>query len=126
MSSASEIVEHDAGVEPTQPAQRVDIDALLVRSVTRWALSVSGLILLYDALILGGYPFPSFIDAARGVAYSLFGVALLVAVLVISFLAYRMITLRVVRSRRTIWLLLLPAVVLLASIGCFLLLSAPK
>lgn len=123
MSSASEIVEHDPGADsPTH----VDIDGLLVRSITRWALSVSGLILLYDALILSGYPFPGFMDEVRGPAYLLFGVVLLLAVFVVSFLAYRLITTGLVRSRRTIWVLFLPAVVLVASIGTFLLLSAPK
>ena len=123
MSSASEIVEHDPG---TESPPHVDIDELLVRSITRWALSLSGLILLYDALILAGYPFPSFMEVVRGPTYLLFGVALLVGVFVISFLAYRLITMRVVRSRRTIWVLFLPAVVLVASIGSLLLLSAPK
>ena len=123
MSSASDIVEHDPAPEP---AARVDIDELLVRSITRWAVRVSGFILLYDALILAGYPFPGFMDAVRGPAYLLFGVALLLGVFVVSFLAYRLITMRLVRSRRTIWVLFLPAVVLVASTGSFLMLSAPK
>lgn len=124
MSGSGEAVERGQPVESQEP--HPDIDQLLVASISRWALAIAGLVVLFDALLLAGYPFPGFLDAARGLVYALFGVAVLLGVAAVSFLGYRIVTMRVVRSRRTMWVIFLPAVLLLASVGGFLLLSAPK
>lgn len=116
-----------ANSEPSEPrATTPDIDRIVVASISRWALIVAGLVIALDILLLAGYPFPEFVDAFRGPVYALFGILVLLGVASITFLGYRLVTMRVVRSRRTLWIIFLPSVTLLASIGGFALLSAPK
>jgi hypothetical protein len=103
-----------------------DIDSLLVGSISRWAIATSLLILLYDAALMTNYPFPGSNTTLRGVFYSVVAVALIAAVLFITFLGYRLATMRVVREGRKLYVIFLPALVLFASISGFLLLAAPK
>lgn len=124
MSETGEVITSDGPGERRESTP--DIDRLVVASISRWALIIAGLIIVLDILLLAGYPFPGFVDALRGPAYALLGAGVLLGVVAVTFLGYRLVTMRVVRSPRTIWIIFLPAVVLLASVGSFALLSAPK
>lgn len=115
---------HEDDTRDTQPAP--DIDSLLVRSISRWAIVSSLLILLYDAALMTNYPFPGSSTTLRGVFYTVVAIALIGATLFITFLGYRLATMRVVRESRKLYVIFLPALVLFASVSLFLLLSAPK
>jgi hypothetical protein len=103
--------------------RRPSVDDLLVRSVVRWALLAGLLTILYDLAILYGYPFPDAIEGLRRPFYTIGAVALLLAIGFITFLGYRLVSFRVVRSKRLIYVIFLPAVLLLSSIAGFLLLT---
>jgi hypothetical protein len=115
---------HEDDARESQAAP--DIDRLLVGSITRWAIAASVLILLYDAALMSNYPFPGSNTTLRGVFYTLMAIALIGGTLFITFLGYRLASMRVVREGRRLYLIFLPALVLFASISGFLLLSAPK
>jgi hypothetical protein len=105
---------------------QTDIDTLLVRSIARWAIVVSIMLFAFDLAILAGWPFPIDSGAIRGAFYSILGVALLGAAAFITFVGYRVVTLRVARESRAVYLLFLPAVVVLTSIVGFLLFTGPR
>ena len=115
---------HEDDTRDTQPAP--DIDSLLVSSISRWAIISSLLILLYDTALMTNYPFPGSNTTLRGIFYSVVAIALIGATLFITFLGYRLATMRVVRESRRLYVIFLPALVLFASVSLFLLLSAPK
>ncbi|MEX1157869.1 MAG: hypothetical protein WEC79_02935 [Thermomicrobiales bacterium] len=110
----------------TDAARRPDIDQLLVRQIARWAVVVTLLLAGYDVAMLRSWPFPDALDAARGPVYVAAGLALLLATLFITFLGYRIITMRVVRRARSVYLIFLPAAFLISTILGFLLLTAPR
>lgn len=110
----------------TESAPQPDIDRLLVQQIGRWAVVVTVLLALFDVAMLRSWPFPEPLDAVRGVFYTVAGLILLLATLAITFLGYRMVTMRVVRRARSVYLIFLPAVFLLSTIVGFLLLTAPR
>ncbi|MEI2618119.1 MAG: hypothetical protein V9F06_10950 [Thermomicrobiales bacterium] len=103
-----------------------EIDELLVQSIGRWGFLVAALVIVYDILLLRGYPFPSAIENLRKPAYTIAAVLLVIAVIVITFLGYRLITMRVATTRRQIYPVFLPATALLASVIGVLLMTVPK
>ncbi len=110
----------------TEIAERPDIDQLLVRQIGRWAAIVTVLLALFDVAMLRTWPFPDAIDIFRGPFYVLAGVLLIAATLAITFLGYRIVTMRVVRQARSAYLIFLPAVFLFSTVVGFLLLTAPR
>lgn len=110
----------------TTGRRTTDIDQLLVQSIGRWGFLTAALVILFDVLIMLGYPFPLALDALRGPVYTVAAVLLLIAVAWVTFLGYRLVTLRVATTRRQIYPVFLPATALLASVIGFLLMSAPK
>ncbi len=112
--------------ETTDRRPAADIDQLLVQSIGRWGFITAALVILFDVLVMLGYPFPSGLDALRGPAYSIAAVLLLLAVAWVTFLGYRLVTMRVATTRRQVYPVFLPATALLASVVGFLLMSAPK
>src|SRR5437763_1186467 len=104
---------------------RPNIDELLVRSIARWAVLIAMLILAFDLGILRNYPFPGTSRVLRGAFYSAAAVALFLTTAFVTFLGYRVVSLRVVRARRPLYLIFLPAAVALGSIISFLFLAAP-
>ena len=110
----------------TDVADRPDIDQLLIRQIGRWAAIVTVLLALFDIAMLRSWPFPDAIDALRGPFYVLAGVLLLAGTLAITFLGYRIVTMRIVRRARSVYLIFLPAVFLFSTIVGFLLLTAPR
>ncbi len=112
--------------ETTDRRPTADIDQLLVQSIGRWGFAVAALVILFDVLLMRGYPFPSALDGLRGPVYTVVAVLLLMAVAWITFLGYRLVTMRVATTRRQIYPVFLPATALVASIVGFLLMSAPK
>lgn len=103
-----------------------DIDRLLVRQIARWAVVVTLLLALFDVAMLRSWPFPGALDAVRGVFYTVVGLVLLLGTLAITFLGYRIVTMRVVQRARSVYLIFLPAVFLFSTIVGFLLLTAPR
>ena len=110
----------------TETAERPDIDRLLVRQIGRWAVVVTVLLSLFDVAMLRAWPFPQAIDVLRGPFYVLVGLLLLLVTLAITFLGYRIVTMRVARRARSVYVIFLPAVFLLSTIIGFLLLTAPR
>ena len=110
----------------TDVADRPDIDRLLIRQIGRWALAVTMLLALFDIAMLRSWPFPEAIEFLRGPFYVVAGVALLAGTLAITFLGYRIVTMRVARRARSVYLIFLPAVFLFSTIVGFLLLTAPR
>lgn len=102
-----------------------EVDALLVRSTVRWALIVALLIAVYSIGVFAGYPYPEAIDGARAPFYVVVGVVLTLAGLFITFLGYRMVTMRVIRQGRTLYAIFLPTVMLLSATVAILMLAAP-
>lgn len=102
------------------------VDDLLIQSISRWALANSLGIALFDLAILASYPFPNALDAARGPLYGLFALVLLLATLAISFLGYRILSMRIVRRSRSVYLIFLPAMLLIASLLAFTIMTSPK
>lgn len=112
--------------ETTDARPPADIDRLLVQSIGRWGFVTAALVIVFDVLVLRGYPFPSALNGLRGPVYAVAAVLLLVAVVWVTFLGYRLVTMRVVTSRRQIYPVFLPATALAASVIGFLLMSVPK
>lgn len=112
--------------ETTDRRPVAEVDRLLVQSIGRWALLTAALVILFDVLLMLGYPFPDALDVLRGPVYTVVAVLLLIAVAGITFLGYRMVTMRVARTRRQIYPVFLPATAVVASIVGFLLMTAPK
>jgi hypothetical protein len=110
----------------TEVVERPDIDRLLVRQIGRWAIVLTVLLALFDVAMLRSWPFPDAIDVLRGPFYSVVGVLLLAGTIVITFLGYRIVTMRIVRRARSVYLIFLPGVFLLSTIVGFLLLTAPR
>ena len=110
----------------TETADRPDIDELLARQIGRWAVIVTVLLALFDVAMLRSWPFPDAVDVLRGPFYVLAGLLLIVSTLAITFLGYRMVTMRVVRRARSVYLIFLPAVFLFSTVVGFLLLTAPR
>jgi len=110
----------------TEAADRQDIDRWLVRQIGRWAIVVTALLALYVGAMLASWPFPDVIDVLQGPFYVIVGVALILATAAITFLGYRIVTMRVVQRARSVFLIFLPAVFLLSSVIGFLLLTAPR
>ena len=118
-------LESTAPIEPeSEPSE--SIDELLVGSIARWAWRVTLGIALFDLAILTSYPFPGGIEALRGVAYGLFAVVVLLATLAITFLGFRVVTTRIVGRSRAVYIIFLPAMVLLASLLGFAIMTSPK
>lgn len=103
-----------------------EVDRLLIQSIGRWGLITAVLLLVFDAMVLLGYPFPDALETVRGVVYTTIAVILLIAVAWVTFLGYRLVTLRVATARRQVYPIFLPITVLLASIIGFLLMTVPK
>lgn len=110
----------------TSSVPQADIDRLLVRQIAGWAAVVTVLLALFDVAMLRSWPFPDALDAVRGVFYVVVAVILLFGTLAITFLGYRIVTMRVVRRARSVYLIFLPAVFLASTIVGFLLLTAPR
>ena len=110
----------------TSTSSRPDIDRLLVRQIARWAVVVTVLLALFDIAMLSSWPFPDALDALRGAFYVAAGLLLLLATLAITFLGYRIITMRVVSRVRSVYFIFMPAVFLLSTVVGFLLLTAPR
>jgi hypothetical protein len=108
-----------------QPNHGQSIDELLVRSIARWALLIAGAILAFDLAVVQGYPFPGSSQTLRGLFYTLAFVALLAGTAFVTFLGYRIVTLGVICSRRSLYAIFLPAALTLGSILSFLFLAAP-
>lgn len=109
--------------EPTAP--QPSIDQIVVQSIGRWALVVTASILVFDTLVAFNYPFPVESTMARGAVYSAGGVALVLATVAVTFLGYRVVTMRVARRARAVYPLFLPAITLISSVVAVLLLAAP-
>jgi hypothetical protein len=103
-----------------------DLDAQIVRSVSRWALGIVIAIVLLDLAALRSWPFPAFADALRGLFYVVAVVIALLATVFVTVAGYRFMTLGVERRVRVLFLIFLPAVALLSSVLGFLLLTAPR
>lgn len=101
------------------------VDALLVRSTVRWSLVVAASIALYAVAVFAGYPYPAAIDGTRVYIYVVTGIVLVLAGAFLTFLGYRMLTMRVIRQGRTLYVILLPAVMLLSVAISILMLAAP-
>lgn len=112
--------------ETTDRRPSAEIDQLLVQSIGRWGFLSAALVILFDVLLLFGYPFPAALDAVRGPVYTVAAVLLLIAVAWITFLGYRLVTMRIATTRRQVYPIFLPATALVASVASFLLMSAPK
>lgn len=116
--------------EPVTDAQDTDrtaeVDRLLIQSIGRWGLITAALLIVFDTLVLLGYPFPGSMETARRIVYTVAAVILLSAVAWITFLGYRLVTLRVATARRQVYPVFLPITVLFASIIGFLLMTVPK
>lgn len=112
--------------ETTDRRPVAEIDALLVQSIGRWGFLTAALVIIFDVLLMLGYPFPDNLDALRGPVYTVVAILLLIAVAWITFLGYRMVTMRVARTRRQIYPVFLPATAVVASIVGFLLMTVPK
>ena len=110
----------------TDVIERRDVDRLLVQQIGRWAIVVTILLALYDVAMLRSWPFPDAIDVLQGPFYVLVGVILLLATAAITFLGYRIVTMRVARRARSVYLIFLPGVFLASSFVGFLLLTAPR
>lgn len=110
----------------TDSIPRHDIDRLLVRQIARWAVILTFLLALFDIAMLRSWPFPSALDPVKGVFYVAVGVTLLVATVFITFLGYRIVSMRVAQRARSVYLVFLPAVFLFSTIVGFLLLTAPR
>lgn len=107
------------------PEKSRQIDTLLVRSIVRWSLATFVLMAVYMVAVFAGYPYPGAIEGTRAVFYVAGGTVLFIAALAITFLGYRLVTMRVVTQGRTLYVIFLPAVMLLSSIVAILLLAAP-
>lgn len=101
------------------------IDRELVDATNRVGIWTTGGIFLYIVALLQGYPFPAVIDVLRGPVYVGIIAVLAITSLVLLFLGYRFITLRVVRRVRTIYPTLLPTVALGSFILGLLFMAAP-
>ncbi len=110
----------------TSTAPRPDIDRLLIRQIGRWAVVNTVLLALFDVAMLRSWPFPAALDAVRGVFYVAAALFLLLGTLAITFLGYRIVTMRVAHRARSVYLIFLPAVFLLSTIVGFLLLTTPR
>jgi hypothetical protein len=99
---------------------------LLIRQIGRSAVVLTVLLALFDVAMLRSWPFPDAIEAARSVFYVAVAIALLLATLAVTFLGYRIVTMRVARRVRSVYLIFLPAVFLISTIVGFLLLTAPR
>ncbi|HEX5165869.1 MAG TPA: hypothetical protein VFV93_10780 [Thermomicrobiales bacterium] len=110
----------------TTEASRSEIDKLLIRQIGRWAVVLTILLALFDVAMLRSWPFPDAIEAARGAFYVIVAVALLLGTLLVTFLGYRIVTMRVATRARSVYLIFLPGVFLLSTIVGFLLLTAPR
>jgi uncharacterized membrane protein len=108
------------------PEQRPpSVDELLLRSITRWAVGIAALIVLFDIAVTRGYPFPLDAPAIRGVFYTAAAVALLLAAAFTTFLGYRIVTTGFARGKLPIFMVFLPAVVCVSSVIAALFLAAP-
>jgi hypothetical protein len=115
-------LEHHSAPSPSNPS----VDDLLIRAFHRWAIVDTLAIASFDLAILSSYPFPDTIDVLRAPFYIVFGLVTLVGALALTFLGYRVVTMRVARRARSIYLIFLPAMVLFASLLGFALMTAPK
>jgi hypothetical protein len=103
-----------------------DIDALLVRSIVRWSLITVSLIVGYVVAVFAGYPYPEAIGGTRGAFYVTTGAVLVIAAGFITFLGYRLVTMRVIGQGRTLYLIFLPIAMVLSSLVAILLVAAPE
>jgi hypothetical protein len=101
------------------------VDELLLRSITRWAIGIAALIVLFDIAVTQGYPFPLDSHVIRGVFYTAAAVALLLAAAFTTFLGYRIVTTGFARGKLPIFMVFLPAVVCVSSVIAALFLAAP-
>lgn len=112
----------EAASGPREPS----IDEQIVWSLVRWALVTTLAIFAYDVAAVSAWPFPGWAAPLRGPFYTLAGIVLIAAALVIAFLGYRVISLRFVRFSRVLYLLFFPAIALVASGVGFLFLNAQR
>lgn len=98
-------------------------NAAFVRWLARWAVITSLLIIGFDVAILRNYPFPGAIESLRAAFYSVLGSALILASLTFAFLGYRIVSLRYSGRTKAIYLIFLPAVILVTSLVWLLLLA---
>jgi hypothetical protein len=102
-----------------------NVDELLLRSILRWAIGLSCLIVLFDVAVTRGYPFPLDSLAIRGAFYAAAGVALLLAAGFTTFLGYRIVTTRFTQRKLAVFVTFLPLVVCVSSVVAGLFLAAP-
>lgn len=110
----------------TEPESGPSIDELLVSSIARWAVVTTLGIATFDLAVLASYPFPGALDALRGVVYGALAVILLLGTLALTFLGFRIVTLRVVGRSRAVYVIFLPMMLLIASLLGFVIVTAPK
>jgi uncharacterized membrane protein len=109
------------------PEQRPpSVDDLLLRSITRWAVGIAALIVLFDVAVTQGYPFPLASHVIRGVFYAAAAVALLLAAAFTTFLGYRIVTTGFARGKLPVFMVFLPAVACVSSVIAALFLAAPS
>lgn len=119
------VVDADEDAAADAPLTVGDIDRELVHSTNRVGIWTTGAIALFVVALLRGYPFPKELGFLRGPFYTLVGVALTITALVLLFLGYRFLSLRVVRRVRTIYPTFLPTVALGSFALGLLLMAAP-
>ncbi len=110
----------------TDSVPQTEIDRLLVRLIGRLAVAVTVMLALFDVAMLRSWPFPDALDVIRGPIYVFVAVLLVAATLAITFIGYRVVTMRIVRRARSVYLIFLPAVFLFSTIIGFLILTAPR
>jgi len=111
---------------PLESPPAPSIDDLLIKSISRWAIATSVGIALFDLAILRSYPFPGAIYAVRGLIYGLLSLALLLGTIAITFLGYRIVSMRIVQRPRSVYIIFLPAVLLIGSLLGFVIMTSPK
>jgi succinate dehydrogenase hydrophobic anchor subunit len=108
---------------PRREGAELAANRRFVETISRWALALTVLLLLYDVAVLRRYPFPDAISVLRAPFYTTVGVALVLATLFCTFLGYRIISMRYARRTRAIYVIFFPAVVLICSLFWFIVLS---
>ncbi|HUG16346.1 MAG TPA: hypothetical protein VMM78_15185 [Thermomicrobiales bacterium] len=96
-----------------------------MHSIVRWSIVTTAAMAIYMVGVFAGYPYPEANTGTRSVVYVVAAAILVLAACLITFLAYRLVTMRVVTRGRALYVIFLPAVMLLSSIIAILLLAAP-
>lgn len=109
--------------EPRTRSTNPEGDIAFVAWLARWAFLTALLIILFDLAVFRNYPFPDALDRFRAAFYTLYGGVVLLASIVFAFLGYRVVTTGYQVRKRDLYLLFLPAVLLVTSLVWLLLLA---